>query len=230
MAETEYAPVRRRRPRRRRKSPGGWIALALVFVFLGGLACGLRLGQSGAWEKLLSGRWRSNVPEEILLPDFIEEDLLSLNPYSRPGIALEQVNDVIIHYVGNPNTTAAQNRSYFQGLADSGATYASSNLIVGLEGETLLCVPLDEVAYCSNSRNSDSISIEFCHPDDSGEPTQATYDSLVRLTAWLLELYGLDEDNILRHYDVTGKGCPRWYVADEAAWAQFREDVGNALG
>lgn len=230
MAETEYAPVRRRRPRRRRKSPGGWIALALVFVFLGGLACGLRLGQSGAWEKLLSGRWRSNVPEEILLPDFIEEDLLSLNPYSRPGIALEQVNDVIIHYVGNPNTTAAQNRSYFQGLAESGATYASSNLIVGLEGETLLCVPLDEVAYCSNSRNSDSISIEFCHPDDSGEPTQATYDSLVRLTAWLLELYGLDEDNILRHYDVTGKGCPRWYVADEAAWEQFREDVGKALG
>lgn len=207
----------------------GWILLTLLAVFGAGLLCGLRLGHSGWGETLFDGKLRSNVPEQIVLPDFIEEDLLTLNPYSRPGTALTEVNDIIVHYVGNPATSARQNRSYFQGLADSGATYASSNLIVGLEGEVLLCVPLNEVAYCSNSRNSDSISIEFCHPDESGEPTQATYDSLVTLTAWLCELYGLDENDLLRHYDVSGKGCPRYYVDNEGAWEQFRQDVAAAL-
>lgn len=225
MDETMERPARRRR--RRKKRPGGLIALALVLVFMAGLLCGLRLAESGGLESLFAPR--DNVPEEIFLPDYIEEQLLTLNPYSRPGIELHRVNDVVIHYVGNPATTAAQNRSYFQGLADSGDTYASSNLIVGLEGETLLLVPLNEVAYCSNSRNEDSVSIEFCHPDDSGAPTQATYDSLVRLTAWLLELYGLDEDNIIRHYDVTGKGCPLYYVENEAAWDEFRADVAGFL-
>lgn len=221
-------PVRRRR---RKKRSGGWILLLLlmlVLVFGAGLLCGMRLESAGGWESLFAPK--DNVPEEIFLPDYIEEQLLTVNPYSRPGIGLSRVNDIVIHYVGNPATTAAQNRSYFQGLADSGATYASSNLIVGLEGETLLLVPLNEVAYCSNSRNEDSISIEFCHPDDSGAPTQATYDSLVRLTAWLLELYGLDEDNIIRHYDVAGKGCPRYFVENEAAWEEFRADVAELLG
>lgn len=225
MDETITRPVRRRR--RRRKSPWGWILLALLLVFGGGIVCGLRLAESGGLAGLFAPR--DNVPDEIVLPDYIEPQLLSLNPYSRPGIELHRVNDIVIHYVGNPATTADQNRSYFQGLADSGATYASSNLIVGLEGETLLLVPLDEVAYCSNNRNEDSVSIEFCHPDESGAPTQATYDALVRLTAWLLELYGLDEDNIIRHYDVTGKGCPLYYVENEAAWEAFRADVAGLL-
>ena len=224
----------RRRPytrRSRRRRPGWLILAALALVFATGLLCGLRM-DSFALPERLAGLFgpRSNVPENIALPDFIEEDLLSENPYSRPGLPLSRVNDIVIHYVGNPGTSAAQNRSYFQGLAESGATYASSNLIVGLEGECLLTVPLDEVAYCSNSRNEDSVSIEFCHPDDSGAPTEATYDSLVRLTAWLLELYGLDESHIIRHYDISGKECPRYFVQNEAAWAQFCADVGAQLG
>lgn len=228
--EYEYTSRCRTSPRRRRRRGRGWALMLLVLGFAAGLLCGRNMTGLALTERLL-GLFdpRSNVPEEIALPAFIQEDLLSENPYSRPGLELRRVNDIVIHYVGNPNTTAAQNRSYFQGLADSGATYASSNLIVGLEGECLLTVPLNEVAYCSNDRNEDSISIEFCHPDDSGVPTEATYDSLVRLTAWLLELYGLDEDNLLRHYDVSGKGCPRWFVDSEPAWEQFRADVAKNL-
>jgi len=172
----------------------------------------------------------NNVPDEIELPDYITEDLLTKKESSRPGTKLTQVNAVVIHYVGNPGTTAEQNRSYFQSLAETGSTYASSNLIVGLEGEVLLCVPLDEVAYCSNSRNDDTVSIEFCHPDETGKPTDATYDSLVRLTAWLCSLYGLDpEDGIIRHYDITGKICPKYFVEHENAWAQFKQDVSTAM-
>lgn len=210
---------------------------AMLLLFAAGILLGARMERSGRftdWFDSLTERFsfsekRSNIPDRIELPPFIREELLTVNPYSRPGEYLERVNAVVIHYVGNPGSTAEQNRSYFQGLADSGATSASSNLIVGLEGETLLCVPLNEIAYCSNSRNSDTISIEFCHPDDTGEPTEATYDALVRLTAWLCDLYGLDPmEDVIRHYDVIGKECPRYYVRNEDAWLRFRQDVSAA--
>ena len=160
----------------------------------------------------------------------MKEDLLPVNEYSRCGDKLQRVNAVVIHYVGNPNTTARQNRSYFENLATSGETSASSNLIVGLDGEALLCVPLDEVAYCSNDRNCDTVSIEFCHPDAEGKPNQATYDTLVKLTAWLCDLYGLDaREGVIRHYDVTGKQCPMYFVQNAAEWTQFQSDVAKAM-
>ena len=147
------------------------------------------------------------------------------NAYSRPQIELKEVNAVVIHYVANPGTSAKDNRNYFEGLKDSQATYASSNFIVGLKGEILQCVPLDEVAYCSNERNEDSISIECCHLDETGKFNDNTYQSLVHLTAWLCGRYNLTADKIIRHYDVTGKNCPKYYVEHEEAWTQFKMDV-----
>ena len=138
-------------------------------------------------------------------PDWITVELLPLNEFSRPGTPLEEVNGIVIHYVGNPGTTAAQNHSFFTNLAQTGETYASSHFLVGLDGEVLQNVPLNEVAYCSNQRNDDTISIECCHPDDSGEFTSATYESLVRLTRWLMEEYGLTQEQVA---DRMGKSRP----------------------
>ncbi len=161
------------------------------------------------------------------LPDYVEEDYITVNEYSRPKIPLVQVNDIVIHYIGNPGTSAEANRNYFDGLSEQGAdgTYASSNFIVGLDGEVIACVPIDEIAYASNSRNSDTISIEVCHPDETGKFNDRSYESLVKLTAWLLKNFELDSDRIIRHYDVTGKLCPLYYVENEDAWEQLKADV-----
>ena len=165
-------------------------------------------------------------PEDVPdAPEWVERQLLPVNEYSRPGEKLTAVNGVVVHYTGNPGTTAEQNRSYFAGLAQSGETYASSNFVIGLEGEILECVPLDEVAYASSQRNYDTLSIEVCHPDDTGEFTQASYDALVKLVQWLVDTYGLERDRILRHYDVTGKECPRYYVQHPEAWEAFLDDL-----
>ena len=61
-------------------------------------------------------------------------ELLTPNPYSRPEIPLEKVNGIVIHYTANPGSSAKANRNYFEGLKDSGQTYASSHFIVGLKG------------------------------------------------------------------------------------------------
>ena len=155
----------------------------------------------------------------------INVQLLSINEYSRPGIELSEVNGVVIHYTGNPGTTAMQNRNYFEGLAEKKDTKASSHFIVGLSGEIIQCVPLNEIAYASNQRNEDTISIECCINNDAGKFTDKTYEALVHLTAWLVGEYDLKISDIIRHYDVTGKACPKYFVEHESAWEDFKLDV-----
>ena len=161
-------------------------------------------------------------------PD-IDVELLTVNPWSRPGEETERITGIVVHYTANPGSTAMDNRNYFEGLKDSHITQASSNFVVGLEGEIVQCVPTWEVAYASNSRNIDTVSIECCHPDETGQFTGDTYRSMVQLCAWLCLKFGLDEGDVIRHYDVTGKNCPKYFVENEEAWQQFRADIGAAI-
>lgn len=171
-----------------------------------------------------------NEGDVIELPEWIEEAHIPINEFSRPGMKTDKIVGIVVHYVGNPGTSAMANRNYFAGLASSGATYASSNFIIGLDGEIIEVVPLGEVAYCSNNRNSDTISIECCHPDESGEFTAETEASLIKLSAWLSEVYGIERDGVIRHHDVTGKLCPLYYVEHEDEWEAFRDEVFALLG
>ena len=153
------------------------------------------------------------------------QDYLTVNDYSRPGDELKKVKNIFVHYTANPETSAAQNRSYFENLAETHETSASSHFIIGYEGEIVQCVPLDEIAYAVAGRNNDSNSIESCYVDESGEFTEETYQTLVHFTALLLEKYGLKPKDLMRHYDDNGKICPKYYVEHEDAWWQFVEDV-----
>ena len=164
---------------------------------------------------------------EVELPEYVRENLLTQNPYSRPGTYLRKINGVVIHYVGNPGSTAGANRNYFESLSDGRLnTYASSHFIVGLEGETIQCIPLTEVAYASNDRNSDTISIEVCHPDAGGRFYDVTYQKVAELTGWLCWKFDLDPSaDVIRHYDVTGKLCPLYYVEHPDAWEALRGDI-----
>lgn len=159
----------------------------------------------------------------------IDVELLTVNPYSRPGTKTGKIKGIVMHYTANPGATAIANRNYFEGLKDSHVTKSSSNFIVGLEGEIIQCVPTWEIAYASNERNIDTVSIECCHPDESGEFLEDTYQSMVRLCAWLCLKFDLSEKDIIRHYDVTEKICPKYFVEDEKAWENFRKDVKKAI-
>ncbi len=159
----------------------------------------------------------------------MDVELLTPNEYSRPQLALDKVNGIVIHYTANPGTGAKQNRDYFEGLKDSHDTKASSHFIIGLDGEIVQCIPTTEISYASNDRNSDTISIECCHEDSTGEFNQDTYASLVHLTAWLCGKFQLTTEDVIRHYDVTGKNCPKYYVENEDAWEQFKKDVDTYI-
>ena len=96
-------------------------------------------------------------------------ELLDINEYSRPGIPLEEINGIVIHYTANPEARPRITGIILKGLKDSHETKVSSHFVVGIEGEIIQCIPSSEIAYASNSRNSDTLSIECCHTDETGK-------------------------------------------------------------
>jgi N-acetylmuramoyl-L-alanine amidase CwlA len=161
----------------------------------------------------------------------IIEMLLTINPYSRSGEKQNKLEYLVLHWVGNAGSSAVANRNYFENLRYTHKTYASSQYIVGLEGEKIHCIPDDEVAFHSGSysMNRKSIGIEVCHPDWDGKFNEKTYDSLVELCAELCKKYEIPINNVIRHYDVTGKNCPKYYVEHEEAWEQLKQDINNKI-
>lgn len=162
----------------------------------------------------------------------IEQSFLTINPYSRPGTKLGKVTKIAVHYVGNPGSTAQGNRNYFEGLKvgkrnDAGQLiYASSHYIIGLYGAVIQCIPETEISYATNQANPYSISIECCHPTADGKFTLAAERSLAVLCADLCKRYKLDPlRDIIRHYDVTGKHCPKYYVDNPDKFVALKQRV-----
>ncbi len=193
-------------------------AVVIIFLFAIGIALKAIAPEAAGGEKKILTKY-------VEQPPVYTEQFLTPNEYSRPEIPLEEIQGIVVHYTANPGTTAQQNRSYFEGLAESRQTKASSHFIIGLSGEIIQCIPLNEIAYASNERNADTISIECCIDNDAGKFTTQTYDALVELTAWLIGQYDLEIDDVIRHYDVTGKNCPKYFVEHESAWVDFKLDV-----
>lgn len=170
--------------------------------------------------------YQPNSIEEYITEQLsIQHQFLTINPYSRPGKALKRVNGVVVHYTANPGSSAKNNRDYFESLKTRHTTKASSHFIIGINGEIIQCIPLNEIAYASNNRNSDTISIECCHPDSTGRLSNATYQSLQRLVKSLMTTYSLNKNDIIRHYDVTGKECPKYFVTYPQKWEEFKDSL-----
>ncbi|MDR1000391.1 MAG: N-acetylmuramoyl-L-alanine amidase [Clostridiales bacterium] len=155
--------------------------------------------------------------------------------HGRTGQKLD-AKGVVIHYVANPGSTAIANRNYFENGSEGNGT--SCHYIVGLQGEILRLIPENEramhagkaygVAWATQAKtnNSTYLGIEVCHPDKTGKFSAVTYKALVELVADICERNGFNPyQDIQRHYDVTGKLCPLYYVNNPSAWEKFKTDV-----
>lgn len=157
----------------------------------------------------------------------IDRRIIKKSDYTYDGEALGEVKFITVHYTANPGSTAIANRNYFNSLADGHGVSASAHFIIGLDGEIIQCVPLDCVSWANGNMESNrhSITIECCHPTDDGHFNEETLDSLRELLRWLCDKYGVARDGIIRHYDVTGKDCPLYFVAHPDEWEAFKDGV-----
>lgn len=231
----EYKRLKEIRRKKRRKQ----VLIARICVFSGAALVILVVALlvhaliPGGKDVETAGKPANILKEETYLviekkPD-IDVQLLTPNDYSRPGIATETIKNIVVHYTANPGTTAQQNRDFFESLKDTHDNSVSSHFVVGLDGEIIQCIPTAERAYASNQRNYNTVSIECCHMDETGKFNDSTYNSVIELCAWLCCKFNLQAEDVIRHYDVTGKCCPKYFVDNPEEWDKFIQDVADYI-
>lgn len=165
----------------------------------------------------------------------ITKKYLTKNKYSRPGTKRSKTTKIAWHYTGGAKVPAINTWKYFESLKNGVKVngkyiYASSQYIIGLNGEIYQLMPNTEIAYTTNQANSYSIGIECSHINNNGEYTEEEYRSMVWLGVELAKEYKLNpKTDFIRHYDVTEKWCPMWFVKHPTAWTQFKQDCYDVL-
>jgi hypothetical protein len=141
-----------------------------------------------------------------------------------------------VHWVGGmPGHTAMGIRNWWI----ENMNYSSGNLVIDSQGP-LEVIPIDEEAYHSGTTKQyrkivkefgvppykHLVCIEFCHQEDNGDPGPVVEGHLIDTLADICRYYGhYPRHRIIRHYDITGKRCPRWYVDNPGAWILLLEKV-----
>ena len=138
---------------------------------------------------------------------------------------------IVVHYTANRGDTAKNNADYFA----RAVTETSAHYFVD-EKEVWQSVKDTDTAYhCGRSdgkykhpkcRNANSLGVEMC--DAVGGVKDAVRANTVALVKELMEKYGVPVENVVRHYDVTGKNCPAPWVADENAWQEFKSMLAKS--
>lgn len=154
-----------------------------------------------------------------------------LTPYNLTRTGGREIKYIVLHYFGSLGT-AKQVAQYFAGSKVN----ASAHYTVD-EGETVYqCVEDRDIAWhCGDSgkgslkgvvTNSNSIGIEIRpYILDKSRYQEASYagwyfteqvmERALELTRDLMKKYNIPASRVVRHYDVTGKWCPRpWMGGD----------------
>lgn len=137
---------------------------------------------------------------------------------------------IVEHYTANNGDTAKNNVDYF---ANHENLSASAHYFVDENGVWQSVKDSDTAYHCGTAgtykhpycRNANSIGIEMCSRKDSKGKyyfKDNTLENAANLTNKLMKKYNIPKENVIRHYDVTGKNCPEPMVIDENLWKEFK--------
>ena len=161
----------------------------------------------------------------------IIKDLLKPNPYNFPGLTYTP-SRIVIHYTGDKGATADQLSKFYNNTASGmfknskNPINTSCNYIIGWDGKIIQKALDNQMTYSVTNHNIGTIAIEVCYNTDNGKFSDAAIKSLTELVPSLMSKYNIGESNVLRHYDLTGKHCPIYYV-DNKKWVELKNKIIN---
>jgi len=181
------------------------------------------------------------MDKQVVLP--VVEKLI-VKRENRPRIK-NRPSCLAVHWTANSSAGAGAlaHAAYF----NNNRKQVSAHYVVD-DRLVVRCVPEDEVAYGVGARrytawaranlgprpNRRVISVEMCVNRDGD--FWRMYSRTAHLCAMILIRHGWGIEKLIRHYDVTGKCCPAFFVRDREAyrytgktarqaWLNFRADV-----
>lgn len=147
-----------------------------------------------------------------------------------------QIQYLVFHYTGNDGDQAANNAFYYR----DNVVKASAHYFVD-DGQVYMSVEALRTAWAVGGKrwpdcprtgggslygvvtNANSISIELCDTRRDGQlmATEATLERAAELGRALMVRYSIPIERVVRHFDVTGKHCPAYFM-DAKVWEAFK--------
>ena len=147
------------------------------------------------------------------------------------------VQYLVIHYTANDGDTDEGNGKYFNNYYRG----ASAHRFVDEDSITMVVKDEDTAWHCNDNQkylngggtykklcnNENSIGIEMCSDKVNGDYviTKETIKNTQELVRLLMVKHNIPIENVIRHYDVSGKICPEPFVAHPEQWVQFKKEI-----
>jgi N-acetylmuramoyl-L-alanine amidase CwlA len=151
--------------------------------------------------------------------------------------ALSKIEYIVIHYTANDGDTDEANAKYFK----NNVVKSSAHYFVDDDSVTQSVEDNRVAWHCGGKRYSDykktggakfygkctntnSLGIEMCDAVKDGKHnvSKKTLDNTIDLVKKKMKEYNIPADRVIRHFDVTGKVCPKYFVEDDKAWKEFK--------
>lgn len=155
----------------------------------------------------------------------IKTNLASRSNYGKAR-DLKDIEYIVLHYTGNDGDTDENNGKYFA----REVVYTSAHYFVDDDSVTQ-SVPDNHIAFhCGGytykhpkCRNENSLGVEICDDVRNGKiyPSAKTIENALEHVQSLMDKYNVPKSRVIRHYDVTGKSCPAYWVNDAKWKAEF---------
>jgi N-acetylmuramoyl-L-alanine amidase CwlA len=166
----------------------------------------------------------------------IKENLANRKNYGGARSA-SQIKYIVIHYTGNDGDHDEGNATYFKNNVVS----ASAHFFVDDDSITMSvpelftawsvggtkwkdCTTTGGGTMYGKITNANSISVEMCDTKKDGkfQASEKTLANTAELVKSLMKKYNISIENVYRHFDVTGKHCPSYFMY-APAWEAFKE-------
>ena len=146
---------------------------------------------------------------------------------------------IVIHFTANDGDKAVSNGNYFKNnvVKASAHYFVDDDTVVKSvdDNKVAWSVGGSKYADCKTTgggtkygtvTNSNSISIEMCDTKKDGKvmATKATQENCIKLAVKLMKKYNIPVSHVVRHFDVTGKKCPAYFV-EKSKWETFKKTL-----
>lgn len=164
----------------------------------------------------------------------IERKLINCNYEKRTN---RDIKYIVVHYTTDRNGNALNSVNWF----GNPNAQSSAHYVVDKDHIYQIVEDKNKAWHCGSKngykhpdcRNENSIGIEVAsvHPDKKSKTIPAedpdwrfddkAVDNTIDLTVELMKKYNIPIENVLMHYDVTGKICPAPFVNYPSKWSEF---------
>lgn len=151
--------------------------------------------------------------------------------------ALSKIKYIVIHFTANDGDTDENNAKYFK----NNVVKTSAHYFVDDDSITQSVEDNYIAWHCGGNRyndykktggakfykkctNTNSLGVEMCDTMKDGKHnvSEKTLNNTIDLVKKKMKQYNVPADRVIRHFDVTGKACPKYFVEDEKAWNEFK--------